>query len=150
METSSGGSRNKTDFPSVWGDVAVKVYGDDFVQMEKTAQAIARVLGGVRGAADLKVEQTKGLPVMNVEIDRSVISRVELLHEAVSFEIRRSGGNWREWYEVRIVETTVEVHSSIEESGCYQHGAHRWERKNSRETEEAILEAIARQLERSP
>ncbi len=62
----------------VRGDVAVKVFGDDFQDMERTAQAIARILSGVRGAADLKVEQTRGLPVLNVAIDRDAISRLGL------------------------------------------------------------------------
>jgi cobalt-zinc-cadmium resistance protein CzcA len=62
----------------VRGDVAVKVYGDDPDQMEQTAQAVARVLQGVSGAADVKVEQTEGLPVMNVQIDREAIARYGL------------------------------------------------------------------------
>jgi cobalt-zinc-cadmium resistance protein CzcA len=59
----------------VRGDVAVKVYGDDFEPMRRTAEQIAAALGSVPGAADVKVEQTEGLPVMNVEIDRSAIAR---------------------------------------------------------------------------
>lgn len=59
----------------VRSDVAVKVFGDEFDDMEPTAQAIAGILRDVKGAADVKVEQTRGLPVMNIEIDRAVISR---------------------------------------------------------------------------
>lgn len=62
----------------VRSDVAVKVFGDEFENMEPTAQAIAGILRDVKGAADVKVEQTKGLPVMNIEIDRSAISRYGL------------------------------------------------------------------------
>lgn len=62
----------------VRGDVAVKVFGDEFDQMEPTAQKIASVLRSVRGAADVKVEQTKGLPVMNIDIDRAAIARFGL------------------------------------------------------------------------
>lgn len=80
-----------------------------------------------------------------IEEDGGVI-RTGYCTRPVSSAIRRSGGNWREWHEVRIAGMTVEVHSSVEDSGLYQHGAHRWERKDSRETEEAILEAIARYL----
>ncbi|MGB7157839.1 MAG: efflux RND transporter permease subunit, partial [Tepidisphaeraceae bacterium] len=62
----------------VRSDVAVKVYGDDFEQMQRTANQIAAVLRDVPGAADVKVEQTEGLPMMNVTIDRAAISRYGL------------------------------------------------------------------------
>jgi cobalt-zinc-cadmium resistance protein CzcA len=59
----------------VRSDVAVKVYGDEFEQMVPTAEAIAGVLRKIPGAADVKVEQTEGLPVMNIDIDRTAIAR---------------------------------------------------------------------------
>lgn len=59
-------------------DVAVKVYGDEFEQMQPVAQKVASILRSVTGAADIKVEQTEGLPVMNMDIDRDVISRLGL------------------------------------------------------------------------
>jgi len=62
----------------VRGDVAVKVYGDDFPGMEKTARTIAGLLSGIRGATDVRVEQTAGLPSMDVQIDRAALSRVGL------------------------------------------------------------------------
>ncbi|MFT3784815.1 MAG: CusA/CzcA family heavy metal efflux RND transporter [Tepidisphaeraceae bacterium] len=62
----------------VRSDVAVKVYGDDFETMQTTADRIARSLSSVPGSADVKVEQTEGLPVMNVEIDRAAIARYGL------------------------------------------------------------------------
>jgi cobalt-zinc-cadmium resistance protein CzcA len=62
----------------VRGDVAVKVYGDDFHGMERAAERIAGLLREIRGAADVRVEQTAGLPVMDVRIDRQAIARVGL------------------------------------------------------------------------
>lgn len=62
----------------VRGDVAVKVYGDDFDSMEKTAQLVLAVLQSIPGAADAKAEQTEGLPVMTVDIDRAAIARYGL------------------------------------------------------------------------
>jgi cobalt-zinc-cadmium resistance protein CzcA len=59
-------------------DVAVKVYGDEFEQMVPTAEAIAGVLQGIPGAADVKVEQTSGLPVLNIDIDRQAVARYGL------------------------------------------------------------------------
>jgi cobalt-zinc-cadmium resistance protein CzcA len=62
----------------VRGDVAIKVYGDDFDAMEKSAQQVLAVLQGIPGAADAKAEQTEGLPVMTVDIDRAAIARYGL------------------------------------------------------------------------
>ncbi len=62
----------------VRGDVAIKVYGDDFDKMQATAQQILTVLQSIPGAADAKVEQTEGLPMMTVNIDREAISRYGL------------------------------------------------------------------------
>ncbi len=62
----------------VRSDVAVKVYGEEFSQMQTIAQQIASILRGIQGAADIKVEQTEGLPVMNIDIDRDTIFRLGL------------------------------------------------------------------------
>ncbi|MEK7865376.1 MAG: CusA/CzcA family heavy metal efflux RND transporter [Planctomycetota bacterium] len=59
----------------VRGDVAVKIYGDDLDRMRRTGEEIARVLGRIPGAADVKVEQSHGLPMMDITIDRSRIAR---------------------------------------------------------------------------
>jgi cobalt-zinc-cadmium resistance protein CzcA len=55
----------------VRSDVAVKVYGDDFAEMERTANEIADVLRETRGAADVRVEQVSGLPMITAEVDRA-------------------------------------------------------------------------------
>ncbi|MBI1827283.1 MAG: CusA/CzcA family heavy metal efflux RND transporter [Planctomycetes bacterium] len=60
----------------VRSDIAVKVYGDDFERMRDTAQQIARVLSGIFGAADIKVEQTEGMPLVNVTADREKAARL--------------------------------------------------------------------------
>ena len=46
----------------VRGDVAVKVFGDEFEPMLRAANQIAGVLRGIDGAQDVKVEQTSGCP----------------------------------------------------------------------------------------
>jgi cobalt-zinc-cadmium resistance protein CzcA len=60
----------------VRSDVAVKVYGDDFAKMQTTADEIARVLDTVPGAADIKVEQTDGMPLVNITVDREKAARL--------------------------------------------------------------------------
>jgi len=62
----------------VRSDVAVKLYGDDFAVMEKTAVSIMQVLQGIDGAADVKVEQTSGLPFLEIRLDRPAIARYGL------------------------------------------------------------------------
>ena len=62
----------------VRSDVAVKVFGDEMEVMNRTAAEIAEVLEKVSGAADVKVEQTTGLPVLNIRIDREKAARMGL------------------------------------------------------------------------
>lgn len=62
----------------VRSDVAVKIYGDHFEPMQKTADEIAHILQQIPGAADVKVSQTEGLPVLDVKIDREAASRLGL------------------------------------------------------------------------
>ena len=62
----------------VRGDVAVKVYGDDFARMRQTAEQVLAVFQRIPGAADAKTEQTGGLPVMTIDIDRAAIARYGL------------------------------------------------------------------------
>ncbi len=62
----------------VRSDVAVKVYGDDLDVMTETAEAIEAVLKSVPGSADVKVEQTTGLPILTVKLDREAVARYGL------------------------------------------------------------------------
>ena len=62
----------------VRSDVAVKVFGDDFDELAATATKVASVLRQVPGAADVKVEQTTGLPMLDVKLDKQAISRYGL------------------------------------------------------------------------
>lgn len=62
----------------VRSDVAVKLSGDEFEVLQPLAQAIGRRLASIPGAADVKVEQTDGLPVLNVAIDRDAMARYGL------------------------------------------------------------------------
>jgi cobalt-zinc-cadmium resistance protein CzcA len=62
----------------VRSDVAVKVFGDKMEVMEETAGQIEDVLKQVPGAVDVKLEQTTGLPVLTIAIDRPMIARYGL------------------------------------------------------------------------
>ena len=60
----------------VRSDVAVKVFGDDMDTMNSSAEAISSVLKTIPGAADVKVEQTTGLPMLTIKIDREKTARL--------------------------------------------------------------------------
>ncbi|MGN6124105.1 MAG: efflux RND transporter permease subunit [Sphingomonas oligoaromativorans] len=60
----------------VRSDVAVKVFGDDFGQMNDTADKIAAVLRRTPGAQDVKVEQTEGLPMLDIAFNRDAAARL--------------------------------------------------------------------------
>ena len=60
----------------VRGDVAVKIFGDDFNAMNATAEKIAGVLRRTPGAVDVKVEQTSGLPMLDIRVNRDAMSRL--------------------------------------------------------------------------
>ena len=68
----------------VRSDVAVKLYGDDLEAMGRVGEQIAGVLNSVPGAADVKVEQTAGFPVLDVKFDRDAIARYGLTLKDVS------------------------------------------------------------------
>jgi len=59
----------------VRSDLAIKVFGDDLRQLAEVAEQVAKVVAGVRGAADVKVEQISGLPNITVEVDRRQAAR---------------------------------------------------------------------------
>ncbi|MDP4006910.1 efflux RND transporter permease subunit [Methylobacterium sp. NEAU K] len=65
------------------GDLAVKVFGDAFEPMLRTANQIAAILRGIDGADDVKVEQTAGLPVFEIRIDRTEAARLGLSTGAI-------------------------------------------------------------------
>ncbi len=68
----------------VRSDIAIKLFGDDLDTLKKTADQIARVAGGVRGAEDVKVEAVSGLPQLQIKPDRSAIARYGINVEDVN------------------------------------------------------------------
>jgi cobalt-zinc-cadmium resistance protein CzcA len=62
----------------VRSDIAVKVFGDDMDVLNDTASKISSVLEKISGASEVKVEQTTGLPMLTVNVDREKTSRYGL------------------------------------------------------------------------
>ncbi len=76
----------------VRGDIAVKVFGDDFATMNRTAEQIAGVLRRTPGAADVKVEQTTGLPMLDIRVNRDAMARLGVTAQEVQDTITATIG----------------------------------------------------------
>ncbi len=76
----------------VRSDLAVHLYGDDLALLKTKADEIARVLQRIPGAADVKAEQTQGLPMLRVRIDRRAIARYGINAADVLDVIETIGG----------------------------------------------------------
>jgi cobalt-zinc-cadmium resistance protein CzcA len=62
----------------VRADVAVKLYGDDLEQLMALGDAVESVAGQVAGAADVKLEQITGLPLLTITPNRAALARYGL------------------------------------------------------------------------
>jgi cobalt-zinc-cadmium resistance protein CzcA len=60
----------------VRSDVAVKIFGDDMTVLSDTGEKIAVALRKVPGAAEVKVEQTTGLPVLTIDRRFDIVVRL--------------------------------------------------------------------------
>lgn len=72
--------------------VGIQLYGDDLQALRVTAEQIAAVVREVDGAAEVKVEQTTGLPLLRVVVDRPAIARHGLNADAVLEVVEAIGG----------------------------------------------------------
>ena len=59
----------------VRADVGIKIFGENMDTLLREANEIAEVVRTVPGAADVKVQQITGLPVLDITIDRRAIAR---------------------------------------------------------------------------
>lgn len=62
----------------VRSDVAVKVFGDNLETLLHTGEKIESVLSKIEGAADVKVEQMTGLPLLTIKMNRTKMARYGL------------------------------------------------------------------------
>ncbi|MFA4071435.1 CusA/CzcA family heavy metal efflux RND transporter [Xanthomonas perforans] len=58
----------------VRADVAINVYGDDLATLLQIGQKVEQVAKNVAGAADVRVEQASGLPLLTIEPDRRALA----------------------------------------------------------------------------
>ncbi len=59
----------------VRGDVAVKIYGDDFDNLTELGKRVGGLLGSTRGASDISTEQITGQPVLEIRVDQHALAR---------------------------------------------------------------------------
>lgn len=76
----------------VRSDVALKIFGDSLEILGQTAGRAVGVLSEVPGAADVKAEQTAGLPLLRVTLNRRAMARYGINASAVLDVVRAMGG----------------------------------------------------------
>ncbi|MEZ5318176.1 MAG: CusA/CzcA family heavy metal efflux RND transporter [Vicinamibacterales bacterium] len=76
----------------VRSDLAVTLYGDDLEELRRVGGEIVQVVSSVPGAADVKLEQTGGLPFLRVKIRRDAIARYGINAADVLQVVQAMGG----------------------------------------------------------
>jgi cobalt-zinc-cadmium resistance protein CzcA len=76
----------------VRSDVALKIFGDDLDRLLELGEGAAQILERVPGAADVKVEQITGLPMLEIEVDREALARFGLSQAEVQDVVRTAIG----------------------------------------------------------
>ena len=76
----------------VRSDVGVKLFGDDLDILNGEASKIAEKIKSISGATAVNVEQTSGLPLLNVEIDKSKAAQYGLSVKAIQDLVATSVG----------------------------------------------------------
>ncbi len=62
----------------VRSQLAVKVFGDDLAELRRISEQVARVMRGVSGARDIRLERLSGQQSLTIDIDRRTIARYGL------------------------------------------------------------------------
>lgn len=77
----------------VRSDLGVKIYGDDLTTLNRLAAEGARILGTIQGAADIRVEPTKGLLQLTIRPNPRRMARLGAKADEVSqfIELMRGG-----------------------------------------------------------
>ena len=76
----------------VRAELAIKLFGDDLDVLKAKADEIAAVVGEVRGAADVQVDQITGTPQLLIRINRQAIARYGINVEDVQTIIEAAVG----------------------------------------------------------
>lgn len=74
----------------VRSDVGVKIFGDDMQVLNTEATKIAKIMQQVAGSSAVKVEQTSGLPLLNIEIDKALAAQYGLSVKSIQDTVAAS------------------------------------------------------------
>ena len=76
----------------VRSDVGVKIFGDDMEVLNQQATRIAQHIKTISGATAVNVEQTSGLPLLNIEINKAAAAQYGLSVRAIQDLVATSVG----------------------------------------------------------
>lgn len=62
----------------VRSDIGIKIFGDDMQVLNDEAAKIAKIVQKISGSTAVKVEQTSGLPLLNIDVNRSLAAQYGL------------------------------------------------------------------------
>ena len=62
----------------VRADIAVKIFGDDYELLEKTADQVKEILERIPGASEVEFEASGRVPMMEVQVNRAALARYNL------------------------------------------------------------------------
>lgn len=65
-------------------DVVVKIYGEDFIMLEKYAKQIGGIAGKINGVQDVYVEEMTGLPQMTIRYHREQLAKYQVSVEEIN------------------------------------------------------------------
>jgi cobalt-zinc-cadmium resistance protein CzcA len=69
-------------------DVSVKIYGENLDSLFVYANRVANIVSDIKGAADIKVEQTEGLPQLVIKYNRDNMARYGISIEQANMALR--------------------------------------------------------------
>ena len=76
----------------VRSDLAITLFGEDLETLSRVGQQITSIVSRVPGAADVKLEQTGGLPYLRIKVRRDEIARYGINASQVLDVVRTMGG----------------------------------------------------------
>ena len=76
----------------VRADLGIKIFGDDLEELKRVGEEVLEVVETVPGAADARLEQTTGLPMMTVSPKRVALARYGLSLEELQDVVSTSFG----------------------------------------------------------
>ena len=59
-------------------ELVVKIFGDDFKETRRIAESIMTTIKGIKGAADVAIDQEPPLPQLQISVDRDAVARYGL------------------------------------------------------------------------